>query len=270
MRHPTLAVLVCWCAVASPASAQVTALVSRNSAGTAANSHSFRPAISDDGRYVAFESWASNLAPGVSVSNSGVFVRDVVLGKTRLVSTSDAGAGSDDEHYRPDISGDGRFVAFWSRASNLVSGDTNGEEDLFVYDLANGIVERVNVATDGTQAEVADNGSHIVGEPPSISGDGRFVAFDSDAGNLVANDTNGTRDIFVRDRMSGTTERVSLDSTGAEANAPCSGPAISDDGRFVVFTTNGQLTPDDTNASFDVYLYDRVGLVLRRVGVTFG
>src|SRR5262249_48948144 len=116
-----------------PSAAQVAALVSRNSAQEAADSHSYRPSLSADGRYVGFDWWAGNRAAGVDVANSGVFVRDLVAGTTVLAS--DAGtAAPDGKSYMGTISGDGRSVAFWSRASNLVADDTNSEEDVFVYD----------------------------------------------------------------------------------------------------------------------------------------
>jgi Tol biopolymer transport system component len=270
MRPSALLLLGAWCAAASPALAQVAALVSRNSAGSAADSHSYRPSVSSDGRWVAFDSWASNLADGVSVDNSGIFVRDLLEGTTTLASTSDEGAVPNGKSYMNDISDDGRLVAFWSQASNLVPSDTNDEEDLFLYDRIDRTVTRVNLSSNGEQAEQADDGFHIVGNPPSLSADGRYVAFDTRAGNLVPNDTNGQYDIFVRDRQMGTTERISLTSEGAEATPPSKGPSISDDGRFVAFWSQARLTPDDDNSSFDVYLYDRVGAALQRVGVTFG
>jgi Tol biopolymer transport system component len=264
------AVLAGFLGAASPASAQVAALVSRNTAGTAADSHSYKPSISSDGRYVAFDSWASNLADGVDVENSGVFVRDLVERTTTLASTSDAGAVPNAKSYMSDISDDGRFVAFWSKASNLVAGDTNDEEDLFVYDRVERTVTRANLSSSGEQAEQADDGFHIVGERPALSADGRYVAFDSRAGNLVADDTNGQYDVFVRDRQAGTTECISRKSDGGEATSPSKGPAISDDGRFVAFWSQARLTPDDQNSNFDVYLYDRDQATLQRVGVTFG
>jgi len=251
----------------SPARAQVAALISRNGAQQPADSHSYRPALSADGRFVAFESWAGNLAPGVDVNNNGVFVRDLVAGTTVLASPG-IGAPPDGKSYMAAISGDGRVVAFWSRASNLVAGDTNGEEDVFTYDRVSTVVTRANVSTAGTPAEPADNGIHIVGDRPALSADGRFVAFDSMAGNLVADDGNGLADVFVRDRQAGTTERVSLQSDGMEASLPSGGPAISDDGRYVAFWSQAALTPDDVDGVFDVYVYDRQMATLERIGAT--
>src|SRR4051794_17369920 len=119
------------------------------------------------------------------------------------------------------ISADGRFVAFFSAASNLVPGDTNGHQDVFVHDRQTGSTERASVATDGTQS----NGSSYYAL--SLSADGRFVAFTSDAGNLVPGDTSGFFGLFVRDRQTGTTERVSVSSSGAQGNGTSSGPSLS-------------------------------------------
>src|SRR5262249_363073 len=147
----------------------------------------------------------------------------------------------------PSVSGDGRFVAFHSNATNLVAGDTNSLMDVFVHDLQTGATERVSVSSGGAQGTI---GSYY----PSVSGDGRYVAFISDAPNLVPNDVNGTRDVFVRDRLAGTTERVSLASNGTPSNSDCAPPAISPDGRYVVFGSfASNLVPGDTNVAFDVF-----------------
>jgi Tol biopolymer transport system component len=270
MRPLAAVVLIATCVAAAPARAQIALLVSRNSAGQAADSHSYRPAISNDGRWVAFDSWAGNLAAGVDVANSGVYLRDVHSGATRLASASHDGSPPDDKSYMADISGDGRFVAFWSRATNLVAGDTNGDEDVFVYDRIDETVVRVNLGAGGVQAEDADDGSHIVTDPPAVSGDGRWVAFDTRAGNLVPDDTNDTSDVFVVDRQTGAIERISVQSDGAQALAPSTAPSISDDGRWVAFRSMAPLTPDDVATGFDVYLYDRTARTLQRVGPTFG
>src|ERR1051325_2934242 len=148
MRPLSLAVITVGLAAPRPAAGQIAALVSQNTGGAAANSHSHSPAISHDGRFVAFESLASNLTAGVDATNGGVFVRDVFARTTMLASTSTSGAVPDGRSYRPAISGDGRIVVFWSQASNLVGGDTNGDEDLFAYDRVTGTVTRVNLSTD--------------------------------------------------------------------------------------------------------------------------
>ena len=134
------------------------------------------PAISADGRYVAFWSGASNLVPGDTNEHYDVFVRDRQLGTTDRVSVASNGTQANGDSAFPAISADGRYVTFESEASNVVPGDTNHARDVFVRDLRSGTTERVSVATDGTQA----NGDSLI---PAISADGRYVAFDSAASN---------------------------------------------------------------------------------------
>jgi LPXTG-site transpeptidase (sortase) family protein len=141
-------------------------------------------------------------------------------------------------------------VAFESPASNLVSGDTNGDHDIFVHDRQTGMTTRVSVASDGTQANSYSYAS-------SLSADGRYVAFSSDASNLVSGDTNGEFDIFVHDRRTGGTARVSLASDGSQGNGLSYAPSISADGRFVVFGSSASnLVSGDTNGVMDVFLHE--------------
>src|SRR5207253_854957 len=145
------------------------------------------PSISADGRFVAFESFASNLVSDDTNRTGDVFVHDRLTGVTERVSVASDGTQGDDFSQVPSISAAGRFVAFRSFASNLVSGDTNGRDDIFVHDRLTGATDRVSVASDGTQ------GNDDASEPnslPSISADGRFVAFATHASNLVPDDTN--------------------------------------------------------------------------------
>jgi Tol biopolymer transport system component len=226
-----------------------------------ANGDSVSPAISADGRFVAFESTASNLVAGDTNESTDVFVRDRVAGTTERVGVASDGAQANSDSYSPVISADGRFVAFESLASNLVVGDTNGSGDVFVRDRVAGTTERVGVASGGAQAN-RDSLS------PAVSADGRFVAFESTASNLVAGDTNSTRDVFVRDRVAATTERVSVGSDGAQANGYSLLPAISADGRFVAFESYASnLVAGDTNESTDVFVRDRVAATTERVSV---
>jgi Tol biopolymer transport system component len=147
---------------------------------------------------------------------------------------SSAGAEGNGNSFDPSISADGRFVAFDSFASSLVGGDTNGESDIFVRDRRKGKTRRVSVSSAGAEA----NGRSFINDIGSpISADGRFVAFQSDASNLVGGDTNGSSDVFVRDRRRDKTRRVSVSSAGAEANDNSVGPSISADGRFVAFAS---------------------------------
>ena len=141
----------------------------------------------------------------------------------------------------PAISGDGRWVAFESSASNLVAGDTNGQQDVFVHDRQTGTTTRVSVGPRAPRPT-------MTAAAPSISADGRWVAFDSCASNLVAGDTNGVNDVFVHDRQTGTTTRVSVGPGGAQANAGSGAPAISADGRWVAFASwASNLVAGDTN-----------------------
>jgi Tol biopolymer transport system component len=234
-----------------------------------------RPSISANGRFVAFESDASNLVAGDTNAVFDVFVRDTCAGatgctpSTMRVSVDSAGAQANGDSGSPSVSFDGRFVAFESDAANLVTGDTNGLRDIFVRDTCTGATGctpstiRLSVNTTGTQATDGDSRNG------SISADGRFVAFESDASNLVANDTNFAVDVFVRDTCAGaaacvpSTVRVSVSSTGAEGTGlNGSGvPSISADGRFVAFMSDANnLVNDDRNLdifkSFDVFVRD--------------
>jgi Tol biopolymer transport system component len=194
------------------------------------------PAISANGRYVAFESAASNLAagdpnrcqpPSQDIFCTGdVFVRDRRSRKTERVSVAPDGSQSDGDSASAAVSADGRYVAFVSGASNLVAGDTNDHGDVFVRDRQSTTIERASVAADGTEAD-ASSGS------PAVSADGRYVAFDSTASNLVGLNANNAEDVFVRDLQSGAIERVSVVADGVEDNGPSASPAISADGRYV-------------------------------------
>jgi Tol biopolymer transport system component len=230
-----------------------TELVSVSSSGVQGNGSSYSPSISADGRYVAFYSLASNLVTADTNLYEDVFVRDRQAGTTERVSVSSAGAQGNSSSYTPSISADGRYVAFRSYATNLVSGNVNGYSDIFVRDRQTGTTTRVSVANAGYEGN-NDSSS------PSISADGRYVAFASLASNLVsgAGDTNGVEDIFVRDRQTGTTERVSVSSAGTQGNGASSSPSISADGRYVAFySLASNLVSGDTNGTFDIFVRDR-------------
>jgi Tol biopolymer transport system component len=281
---------------------QTTVLVSVGAGGAPANGGSNNPSISGDGRYVAFRSEASNLVAGDANGAPDVFVRDLERGTTELVSVATGGARGNDYSQGPRVSADGRFVAFESGATNLVSGDTNGEQDVFVRDRRTGRTARVSVSPGGGQfrasatlTAASPNGRYVgfslspPGRPweafvrdrrtgrtarlsvgaggaradgdvfvGGISSDGRFVSLTSTATNLVRGDTNGEQDVFVRDRRTGRTARVSVGAGGAQANGGSGLASLSADGRFVAFDSNAtNLVRGDTNGAPDVFVRDR-------------
>jgi len=228
--------------------AGVTERVSVSSVGAEANGESFHPAISPDGRFVAFMSYASNLVAGDTNGVGDIFVHDRAAGTTERVSLSSAEAQGNAYSRMPAISLEGRFVAFESLASNLVAGDSNARIDVFVRDRLAGTTTRASVASDGSQV-----GGHSL--KPSLTGDGRFVAFESAATGLIARDRNGDFDVFVRDRAGGITLRASVSAGGAEAKDDSGAAAISQDGRFLAFWSLApNLVSDDTNACMDVFV----------------
>lgn len=209
-----------------------TAKISQTLSGVAADTACFGPVVNGNGRFVAFASASTTLAAGDTNGANDVFVVDrftVAIDRVSVASDGSQGnAGSDS----PALSGDGRYVAFASMASNLVPGDANSRSDVFVRDRRTGETTRVSVGSGGTEAN-----DHSY--DPSISGDGRYVAFTSFAWNLVSGDTNGNPDVFVHDRQTNTTIRASLNAAGEQATGLSFQPAISFDGRYVTFVANG-------------------------------
>lgn len=226
---------------------------------------SFLPAMSADGRFVAFYSGSSNLVPGDTNDRWDVFVRDRAAGTTERVSVATGGAQGNGNAWFPSISADGRVVGFESFSSNLVPGDTNNVYDVFVHDRVSGETERVSVSSSETQASTHPNGGSY--SLPAISGDGRVVAFYSDASNLVPGDANQIGEVFVRDLDADRTERASVATDGTETDGEAVGPRLSPDGRFVGFWTTGRLGPGDTNVWFDSYIHDRLLGATERVSV---
>jgi Tol biopolymer transport system component len=301
-----------------------TARVSVSSTGAQADggSYAYPTTTSRDGRYVAFTSTATNLVSGDTNGQPDIFVRDRKLHKTRRVSVSSAGAQANEYSSEPLISGDGGAVIFQSNASNLVAGDTNGQQDIFVRNLKTHKTTRVSVGSTGTQSDgpsfhptisadghlvgFASNGTNLVkgdantttdvfirnlkthktklvsvsssgvrgdsfSQEPSISADGRYVGFVSGSGNLVSGDTNGRADIFLRDLKAHRTKRVSVGSSGVQANGGSFliDPSVSAHGEFVVFVSAASnLVPGDTNAVTDDFARDVANNKTRRLSVS--
>lgn len=227
----------------------VTELISVTTAGAPSMTNNLQCDVSDDGRFVVFNSYSSALVdPPVGVGQPlryRIFVRDRVAGTTTLLSQiggEDANASS----IRPRISGDGRFVTFQTDATNLAPGDTNGFRDVFVCEIATGTIELVTVSTGGS---IAVGGQCFNNE---ISFDGSLVTFSSDATNLVEGH-NGVRHIYLRDRTAGTTTVMSTTESGELSSGPSGSNAISEDGTHVAFRTSGGLVKEDTNGANDVY-----------------
>jgi hypothetical protein len=188
--------------------------------------------MTPDARFVVFGSEATNLVPGDTNGVSDIFIRDRLSGITERISLSTAGTQANAASGWASVSADGRYVAYYSSASNLVAGDFNGVDDVFVRDRLNALTVRVSVSSSGGAADQVSYGG-------SISGDGRYVAFVSSATNLVAGDTNGMWDVFVRDRQLSTTERVSVGPGGIQSDGSSSPPFISENGRYVTFRSAG-------------------------------
>src|SRR4051794_8181293 len=241
-------------------------------------------AISADGRYVGFGS-SSNLVRGDTNGTLDVFVRDRQAGTTERVSVSSKMAQGNGPSHVAGISSNGRYVTFTSDASNLVIGDTNNRTDVFVRDRLNKTTQRVSISSRNVQANGASGYSDGFFGVSSgwITGDGRYVSFKSEASNLVPGDTNGVSDIFVRDRKTGTTERVSITSSGAQAKSCLCDPdgdgmngsffwlgrTITQDGRYVTFYSSAPaLVPDGTSKDYGVYVRDRVAHMTTRVSVS--
>ncbi len=258
--------IAAWAAVSAR-----TVRASLGSSGQQANGASSAASISGDGRFVAFASDATNLVRGDSNRARDVFVRDLKTGRTVRVSVSSSGAQANgasvpnplDQVAAPSISGDGRLVTFGSGASNLVAGDTNRAEDCFVHNLQTLRTQRVSVSATGAQ------GTGQCGQPV-ISGDGQSVAFISTS-RLMAGDTGQTSEIFVRNLKTGQLREVSKSSAGAEGNGPSFRPTISYDGRLVAFESQASnLVAGDTNNAIDVFVFDTRTEQLRRLSVGTG
>jgi Tol biopolymer transport system component len=232
--------------------------------GTQANGESFSPAISSDGRFVAFQSDATNLVLNDTNNRSDIFVHDRLAGTTARVSVDSDGKQANGDSIVPAISEDGRFVAFASEASNLVAGDTNNKADLFLHDRQKDNTKRIV-----GPAEFNTPGGIII-VAPAISPDGGFIGFRSDGDDLVAGDTNNSFDTFLVDTDTRDAERLSVSSGGVQGNSDSSGPVVSSSNRYAAFSSIAtNLVGQDNNGSEDVFVRDRDEGKTRRVSIAF-
>jgi len=226
----------------------VTSIISVASDGTLGNGLSGGASISSDGRYVAFLSHATNLVSGDTNLTPDVFLHDTVTGDTTLISVASNGTQGNSGSGFNSISADGRYIAYVSYATNLISGDTNGYADIFLHDTQTGETIRISESSNGIEGNYHS-------KYPSISADGRYVVFPSEASNLVTGDTNGFGDIFLHDTETGITSLVSIASDGTQGNDNTERHDFSADGRYVVFSSDASnFVSGDTNGTSDVFL----------------
>ena len=231
------------------------ALVSGNSAtGLIANATSKSKSVSGDGHYVIFESNATNLVTGDTNAQADVFMKDTQTGAITRVSTATGGIQAMGGGHGADVSADGRYVMLVSAATDLVDGDTNGLDDVFIKDMQTDITTRVSTATGGVEASGGTFGS----DARDISADGHYVVFGSDATNLVTGDNNGVWDVFLKDTISGTITRVNTDVNGVEADigGEYLNGQVTEDGAYVIFNSNATNllgAGNDTNGVTDIF-----------------
>lgn len=236
--------------------------ISVSNSGEESNGDSYDPSISSDGRYVAYASYATNLVANDNNGYSDVFVYDRLMNITQRVSISNNGEEGNGDSCDPSISADGSYIAFSSSASNLVADDTNGCNDVFVYDRTSNTVKRISISNTGKEG---DGDSY----EPSISGDGNFIAFTSYADNLINNDTNDCSDVFVYNQTSETIKRISISSNGEQGMGDSYEPSISADGRYIAFTSYADtLIDNDTNGYRDVFVHDQISGATERVSIS--
>lgn len=235
---------------------RVTRRISVDSSGGEGNHDSYQPMISADGVWVVFESLASNLVANDANLVTDIFLHNVQSGVTGRISVGHGGEGNGPST-RAAISATGAFVAFRSFASNLIANDLNHTWDLFIYSVNGHTLEQVSVSSNGTAGNPLFANPEVEPVRPAISADGRYVLFQSDANNFVAEDTNGVTDIFLRDRQNRTTSRISVADTGAQGTDPAFVPALSSDGRYAAFLSASALTAVGNSGFASVYFKDR-------------
>jgi WD40 repeat protein len=244
-------------------SAAKTTRVSVDSSGNEGNSFSWFGGMATDASAVCFYSAATNLISNDFNSKNDVYLHDLNTGITSRVSADPSGNDANGPSILPRMSSDGRFIVYRSGANNLVANDTNGFVDAFVFDRASGLNDRVSIDSYGNESNndsftVPNPGGVAIQTYGGISTDGQFVIFDSQASNLVDNDTNGVTDVFIHNRYTGLTQRVSVDSTGAESNDVALIGTMSNDGSFAAFQSIAtNLVAGDTNGASDVFGHER-------------
>jgi hypothetical protein len=227
-------------------------LVSASVSGVISNGLVENVSVSGDGRWVAFDSTATNLTPADTNSIYDVFLKDMDTGTVTLVSTSSAGVQGNSHSSDPYISANGRYVAFTSGATNLVTGDTNGRNDVFVKDMQTGTTTRISLDSSGGQ---------LIGHSlyPTISASGEHISFVTDANGVVAGDTNNSYDVYVRNTIFNTVTRASSDAVGVVGNGISDWGVVSESGLRVVFqSTSTDLTTDSNGGSRDIFVKDLV------------
>jgi hypothetical protein len=241
--------------------------VSLSDDDTEGNGFSDWPTMSADGRYVAFNSDASNLVPGDTNNVADAFVRDTQTGVTKRISVSTSGVEGNAASHDTVISADGRYVSFLSLATNLTHhADTVNSYDIFLHDLQTGTTTAVSIAMDNKLGTSGRNAYH-----QTLSADGRYVAFNTSRGNLVLGDTNAKSDIFVRDMQTGITKRVSVGANNLQSNGDSFYTNMSLDGRYIAFHSSGSnLVEEDTNGRIDAFVYDTQTETTTRVSITSG
>ncbi len=245
------------------------ARVSLSYTGAQANGASSNPVISQDGRFVLFRSAATNLIANDTNAQPDLYLYDRVVNPVSQiarvnVASDDAQSNQEDPNSQYDMNGDGTVIVFDSIGSTLVPNDTNNTYDIFLRDRLSDVTSRISVGANAVQGNGASTS-------PVISADGRYVAYSSAAANLVTGDTNGVTDIFLYDRITSTTTRVSITTEGTQANGKSSQPEISGNGRYVSFASDAtNLVPDDTNGVTDIFVHDTETGITTRVNVDSG
>jgi len=232
--------------------------VSVGNSGEQSNGGSYIPAISANGRYVVYDSYASNLVSFDRNLSRDVFLYDKKTGKTSMISVNNEGKPGNADSSSARISNNGRFVVFHSDALNLVAGDVNNASDIFLRDTQKGTTRLISANSSGEQGNGGSYHAHV-------SNNGRYIVYASDASNLVEGDNNNARDIFLYDAKKGTTRIISNSSAGLQGNNMSDNPRISSRGRYVVYSSAASnLVEGDNNNFPDVFRFDkRTGLTVR-------